>query len=74
VALPLLEETVACAEREPASADPWMPAWGRAEALAWQAEALRQLKKTEAARAAITRSLDLDSQWEFARAIKAKLS
>jgi hypothetical protein len=51
-----------------------MPAWGRAEALAWQAEALRQLKKTEAARAAITRSLDLDSQWEFARAIKAKLS
>jgi hypothetical protein len=74
VALPLLQETVACAEREATPTDPWMPAWGRAEALAWQAEALRQLKMTEEARAAITRSLDLDSRWEFARAIKAKLS
>lgn len=73
VALPLLREAVACAEREAAPADPWMPAWGRAEALAWQAQALLQLKQKGEAKAAISRSLELDPQWAFARAIQAQL-
>jgi len=71
-ALPLLTEAVTCAEREPAPSDPWAPAWGLAEALAWQAQALLQLKQKDAAQAAITRSLDLDPQWAFARTLQAQ--
>jgi hypothetical protein len=72
-ALPLFQEAVACAEREAAPADPWMPAWGRAEAFAWQAQALVKAKRMEEAKVAITRSLALDPQWEFARGILAQL-
>lgn len=72
-ALPLLAEAVACAEREMAPADPWTPAWGLAEALAWQAQALHQTHQTAEAKASITRSLVLDPRWEFARSIRQKL-
>lgn len=73
VALPLLQEAVTCAEREPVPGDPWAPAWGRAEALAWQAKAMLQVKQVAEGKAAITRCIDLDPQWEFARAIRAQI-
>jgi tetratricopeptide (TPR) repeat protein len=72
-ALPLFQEAVACAERETPPSDPWMPAWGKAETLAWQAQALLQGDQREAAKAAVLRSLQLDPQWAFARAIRAQL-
>ncbi len=72
-ALPMLKEAVECAAREAPSDDPWAPAWGKAETLAWQAQALLQAKQIEAAKAAIQKSLELDPHWEFARGIQAKL-
>lgn len=72
-ALPLLKAAVEAAEAETRPADPWAPAWGRAEALAWLAEAYRQDKQIPAAKEAVARCLTLDAGWDFPRSLQAKL-
>ena len=59
-ALPVLEEAVKAAEKEPASADPWAPAWGKVESLSWLAYAQAEAGRKDEARATMARAYALD--------------
>jgi tetratricopeptide (TPR) repeat protein len=72
-ALPLLEATVALAEAEPAAANPWLPAWGRAEALAWLALAEAKTHRMPQAKAHLDRCFKIDPGYGFARTFVAPL-
>lgn len=68
-ALPLLEAAVQAAQAEAAPKDPWAPAWGRAEALAWLALAQAEAGRALAARASVEAALALDPAYAFARGV-----
>jgi len=68
-ALPILEAAVQAAGAEAAPADPWIPAWGRAESLAWLALAQHKVGRTEEARATCAKALALDPDYGFAKAV-----
>jgi len=70
-ALPLLEATAALAEAEAAPADPWAPAWGRPESLAWLALAEARMGRMDKARTHLDLALGLDPAYGFARTFVA---
>lgn len=70
-ALPLLEGAVRAARAEAAPADPWVPAWGRAESLAWLALAHLEAGDAVAAKRSLEAALALDPAYAFARAVLA---
>lgn len=59
-ALPVLQEAVDAAFKEPAPADPWAPAWGKVESLSWLAYAQAEAGRKDEARATVARALALD--------------
>lgn len=72
-ALPLLEAALAAAEGEKPKSDPWIPAWGRAESLAWLALAETRAGRMPQARAHLQRCLQLDPDYGFAKTFVAPL-
>lgn len=59
-ALPLMEQAVALAEKEPPAGDPWAPAWGLKESLGWLAFTQVEAEQVEAARKTVDRALALE--------------
>ncbi len=68
-ALPLLEGAVKAAQAEAPVRDPWAPAWGGPETLAWLALAQLDAGAPEAAKRSLEGALALDPGYAFARAI-----
>lgn len=67
VALPILAEAVKAAEAERAPADPWVPAWGKAESLVWLAQAQRAAGQEAEAQASLKHALELDPAYGHAQ-------
>jgi hypothetical protein len=65
VALPLMEQAVALAEKEPVPTDPWAPSWGRVESLEWLAYTQAVAGQAEAARKTADRVLAQDPKDGF---------
>ncbi len=70
-ALPLLAEALKAAEAEGPSKDPWVPRWGKAETLAWLAQAEIEAGQVAEAKAHVDRALALDPAYGFARFVVA---
>ena len=70
-ALPLLAGALKAAEAEAPSPDPWAPRWGRAETLAWLAQAEIELGQLAEARAHVDQALALDPDFGFVRSVVA---
>lgn len=70
-ALSLLEGAVKAAQSEAAPADPWVPAWGRAESLAWLAQAQLEAGDAPAAKRSLEAALALDPAYAFVRSVLA---
>lgn len=66
VALPLLAAALQRADREAPPADPWRPAWGKVECLAWLALAEAKTGDRDSARKHLVRCLSLDPGYGFA--------
>jgi tetratricopeptide (TPR) repeat protein len=66
VALPLLAAALQQADREPPTADPWRPTWGKVECLAWLALAEAKTGDLDSARKHLVRCLRLDPGYGFA--------
>ena len=64
-AIPILQAAVAAAASEPASTDPWAPAWGRVESLSWLALAQAQAGQFPAAKATLAQARALDAENGF---------
>ncbi len=70
-ALPVLQAAVKAAQAEAAPADPWAPAWGKAESLAWLAMAEIEAGELESAKAHVDQALAVDPNYGFVRAVVA---
>ncbi|HJV91463.1 MAG TPA: hypothetical protein VJ623_14225 [Holophagaceae bacterium] len=70
-ARPLLLGALKAAEAEVAPKDPWAPRWGKAEALAWLAQAEIDLGQRAEAKAHVDQALALDPAYGFARFVVA---
>lgn len=68
-ALPLMEAAVKAADAEAPAADPWSPAWGRAEGRAWLAMAQLEAGDAGAAKLSVEAALALDPRYSFAQAV-----
>lgn len=73
IALPMLEATLAMADGEKPNPDLWVPAWGRAESLAWLALAEARAGRIAEARTHFQRCLQLDPEYGFAKTFVAPL-